>query len=74
MTSFFLGRFAMYFDFISYIPLYYYMRDLVQNKNIKKNYRLFELFVFLSFTLGPYIMKVLVFPSEEYLYQSVLFK
>ena len=73
MFSFFLGRFAMYFDFLSYIPLYYYMLYLIENKNINKNYRLFELFVFLSFTIGPYLMKVLISPDNEYIYKSVLF-
>ena len=73
MSSFFLGRFAMYVDFLSYIPFYYYMLYLVENKNINKNYRLFELFVFLSFTIGPYLVKVLIFPNKEYIYNSVLF-
>ena len=75
MSSFFLGRFAMYFDLISYIPLYYYMVCLVKkNRYIEKKYRVFELFIFVCACIVPYILKTLVFPSNEYVYQSVLFQ
>lgn len=71
MSSFFLGRFAMYFDLISYMPLYVYLCHLIKRK---KRYGIFEIFIFLCVVIAPYLMKTLVVPSKEYIYQSILFK
>lgn len=74
MSSFFLGRFAMYFDVLSYMPLCFYFVYLINTKSIKKYSKVFELFIFLCVVIGPYLLKTLVSPTGEYLYQSILSK
>lgn len=77
MASFFLGRFAMYFDVLGYIPLYYYLLFLVgktkSSRFVMRYARFTELFIFLCICLAPYLMKTIVFPSGEYLYKSIIF-
>ncbi len=72
-SSFFLSRFAMYFDLLAYVPLYYYLRELISHYAIKKWARILELVLFLSISVGLWIAKVLIAPTGEYLYNSVLF-
>lgn len=74
MSSFFLGRFAMYFDVLSYMPLYLYFFYLIKDKTIKKYLKISELFIFLCAVIGPYLLKTIVSPDREYLYQSILLK
>lgn len=74
MSSFFLSRFSMYFDLIAYVPLYYYLRELIRHNTIKKWQRMIELLLFLSISLGLWFVKVIIAPSGEYAYQSVLFR
>lgn len=74
MSSFFLGRFAMYFDVLSYLPLYLYFFYLIKDKAIKKYSKVLELFIFLCVVIGPYLLKTVISPAREYLYKSILFK
>lgn len=74
MSSFFLGRFAMYFDVLAYLPLYLYFVYLIKDKSVKKYSKVFELFIFLCVVIGPYLLKTVVSPVGEYLYKSILFK
>lgn len=74
MSSFFLSRFSMYFDVLAYSPLYLYFVFLIQKFQKKKYVRLFEFFVFLCVVIAPYLLKTIVAPSGEYLYQSILFR
>jgi hypothetical protein len=71
MSSFFLMRFAMYFDLLAYIPLYYYLKELIQHNSRKKWKRMLELFVFLAIIIGLWLLKIIVFPIKEYSYNSI---
>ena len=73
MSSFFLSRFTMYFDLITYVPLYYYVRELLKHENLKKWERTIELFVFLCISVGLWLLKVTVMANGEYAYESILF-
>ncbi len=74
MSSFFLSRFSMYFDVLAYSPLYLYFVFLVEKYQKKKYAKIFELFIFLCVVVAPYLLKTIVAPSGEYLYQSILFR
>lgn len=74
MSSFFLRRFAMYFDLLSYLPLYVYLVLLISGGKSKSSVKVFELFLFLCVVIVPYLLKTVVAPSGEYLYQSIILK
>jgi hypothetical protein len=62
------GRIAQYFQFFYIVPIYFVLVHSMRNKN-----PLILVFIFLML-LSPYIAKVLLFPTGEYEYQTVLFQ
>ena len=60
-------RFGHYFFILSLLPLYFYIIYLYRNKSI-------YLFVFaIAYLVSIYLIKILLFPSGEYLYNSTIF-
>lgn len=61
------GRFIYYFEIFKIFPLYYIFSFLHHKK---KNLTLILVFLYLFI---PYVVKVLLLPSGEYLYESIIF-
>lgn len=74
MSSFFLARFALYFDCLGYIPLYFYFRWLLENNKMHNGNRILVLLIFVCIIVGPFMLKTLAFPKNEYLYKSIILK
>ena len=71
LFTFFYGRFSIYFDVLSYIPLYYYLYTL--SKANYKSFRKAVMSIFIVVAFLPYLYKVLVWKKNEYNYNSILF-
>lgn len=65
MDNIILNRIGVSFILISIFPIYYLLRYLYINKSFKK-FHIISLF-FIAF----YLLKVIVFPNQEYLYNSI---
>ena len=63
----------MYFDLLTYIPLYYYVRELLHHKCLRKWERILELLLFLSISVGLWLLKVTIMANGEYDYESIIF-
>lgn len=68
MDNVILNRIGVSFILISIIPIYYLLRDMYLKKK-------FGIFILCSlFFITFYLLKVIVFPSQEYLYDSIYLK
>lgn len=67
MDNIILNRIGVSFILISIIPVYYLLRSLY----LRKKYSVFILSCL--FIISFYLSKVLIFPSQEYLYNSIYF-
>lgn len=65
IDNFILNRIGNLFILLSILPLYYLLRDLYLRKETH------ILWFIILFVISFYLLKVLVFPKQEYLYNSI---
>ena len=68
LGNFILTRVSQLFILLSILPLFIYLKDLYQNR--ERGLFFFFFFVFLLF----YLSKTVMFPTQEYLYNSIYFE
>lgn len=68
LISFFIvGRIGLYFDILACVPLCFLLINFIQRKQKIKFY------LTISYLLVPYMLKVTLFATQEYLYNSYFF-
>lgn len=69
-----LNRMNLYFEIYTIFPLYYYFSDIFLKDSRLSNFKTFFYFVFILITMGGIVLKLTVFSSKEYAYQSILYQ
>ena len=73
LSSRVLTRFSMYLWIPAIFPLYHFLSYLLFSRNIIRYEKLFIIVSFLLLTFSILFIKVIIFPSNEYVYKSIFF-